>query len=66
MRLLFKKAILKGTCAEGLAGTPREPTLQRSASGRKPTDNSMVITHPLRCAWISESMPLWDGSTSSA
>ncbi len=26
----------------------------------------IVITHPLRCAWISESMPLWDGSTSSA
>jgi len=28
--------------------------------------NGNVITHPLRCAWISESMPLWDGSTSSA
>ncbi len=29
-------------------------------------DQMTVITHPLRCAWISESMPLWDGSTSSA
>jgi len=67
----FNRSIFSASASWLASAASRLASAARSSAENTFSSESLcssepVITHPLRCAWISESMPLWDGSTSSA